>query len=74
MMGVMKAAATVWPLALLIALMHCSDVAAADERINEAGGTNRNPNEPEGFVPIIAWYWAWVISVCDIWNALRLTV
>ena len=57
MMRVMKVATSVWTLALLIALVHCGHAAAADERINEAGGTKRNPNEPEGFAAIIEEEW-----------------
>jgi len=57
MMRVMKVATSIWILALLIVLVHCDHAATADEPINEAGGTNRNPNEPEGFAPIIVEEW-----------------
>jgi len=56
-MSVMKATASVWTLALLTALVHCGDAAAAEGRTDEAGGTNKNLNEPDGFEPIIEEDW-----------------
>jgi hypothetical protein len=57
MMRMMEVAISTWIPALLIALVHCGHAAAADERINEADATKRNPNEPEGFAPIIEEEW-----------------